>query len=258
MSRCCATDAISRRATSKAWSRSRWRSSWWAATCPSSIRTSRRQPPTRDPVRARHGRAGLCGECFLHLEARRDPRLRRPHRRRPHGVVRGPRRPSPGHQARSLSTASRFNSAMRAKPWRRASSISPKTGRAKACCSSRTCRVNLSLAALEKFTRGSLHRRSRRGAGARQGDPGFRHPRPAPRSAGRAALRRQPAEAAARQDDAGSSRASSSSTSRRAASISAPRSRSTASSPARRRRARRHRHILRDAGADRPVPPRRS
>ena len=62
-------------------------------------------------------------------------------------------------------------------------------------------RTNLTLLALERFTPRAFIDAAR-GGGARRGDPGFRHPRPPPRPARRAALRRQPAEAPARQDDA--------------------------------------------------------
>ena len=57
-----------------------------------------------------------------------------------------------GHARRQAT----FISAMRAKRWRPGIVYLPKTARAKACCCSRTCASNLTLAALEKFTRGSF------------------------------------------------------------------------------------------------------
>ena len=105
--------------------------------------------------RARHGGAGLRGECVLQPASRRDPRLRRPDRCRPHGTVRGHRRPSPGHGTIALDGKQvHFRDAREAM----ASGIVylSEDRKGKGLLLQQNLRVNLTLAALENFTRGSF------------------------------------------------------------------------------------------------------
>ena len=174
---------------------------------------------------------GYVRECLVQPQ-RRDPRLRRPDRRRADRTVRGHRRPAPSRRRRSTSKGRAGRLPRRARqPWRPASSICREDRKGKGLLLQQDLRTNLTLAALERFTRGPFIDARAEDAALDKAIGEFDIRDPPPRPAGRPALRRQPAEAAAGQDDAARTARSSSSTSRRAASTSAPRSRSTGSSP---------------------------
>ena len=132
-----------------------------------------------DHDRARHGGAGLCRERFLLPAARRDSRLRRSDRRRADRAVRGHRRAAARPTEPSRSTTATFASATRATRWRPASSTCREDRKGKGLLLQQDLRVNLTLAALERFTRGPFIDVAAEDAALDKAHRRLRHPRPA-------------------------------------------------------------------------------
>ncbi len=101
----------------------------------------------------------------LRSARRRDPRLRRPGRRRPHRAVRGPAGPAArAAAARRDRRAGRCASRNPRDAAGTASPTSARTARARACTCTWACAQNLTLMALERYAQPWLRPEAERGA----------------------------------------------------------------------------------------------